>query len=58
MSGSKDRISSKKEKITMYRVMVKCPADDEIYETELPYKPTVMPRIYCENHEHYRYISE
>jgi hypothetical protein len=58
MAGTKNRVSSKKKEITMYKVLVKCPADSKIYETELPYKPTVMPRIYCEDHEHYRDISE
>ena len=58
MAGSKDRISAKKEETIMYKVLVKCPADGEIYERLLPYKPTIMPRLYCDNHDYYRYISE
>ncbi len=36
----------------------KCPACGNVYLRKLDYVPKMMPRLYCEDHEHYRDRSE
>lgn len=47
----------KKEKTIIYEVTCKCPACSELHKQKLSYMPKIMPRIFCEHHEHRRGYS-
>ncbi len=48
--------NSRKEEPNEYKC--KCPACGNVYLRKLDYVPKIMPRLYCEDHEHYRDRSE
>jgi hypothetical protein len=47
-----------KEKSEVFMVDCKCPTCGEMRQHEFLYEPTIMPRIYCENHINNRNMSE
>lgn len=38
----------------MYAVLCKCPVCGTMHLQNMTGRPSVMPRVYCPNHEHYR----